>query len=151
MRIQDTFTPRGEVDIILKDKTGVVKTKRRINNLVVQTGKNLIAAAFHGSTADTVTHIGVGSNTPATAASTSQTALVDEVSPRIAAGSTLNSNPATIVYTATFGAGVATGAIAEAGLFTSLTSGTLVARTTFSSIPKEADDVLEITWTLIFG
>lgn len=151
MQIQDTFSPRGEVDIILKDKFGAVKTKRRINNLVVQTGKNLVAAAFHGSASDTVTHIGVGSNTPPAAASLGQTALVSEVTPRIATGSTLNSDPATIVYTATFGAGVATGDIAEAGLFTALTSGTLVARTTFSSIPKEADDVLEMTWTLIFG
>ena len=116
--------------------------------IVVQTGKNLIAANFFGSVSDTVSHIQVGTNSPATAAALSQTALVSPLTPKASATGTLNSDPANIVYTATFGAGVATGNVAEAGL---LASDTLVARTTFSAIPKEADDVIEITWTLNFG
>ena len=53
MQIQDKINPLGEVDIVLKNKFGRIKTKRKIKNLVVQTGKNLIAANFFGSVSDT--------------------------------------------------------------------------------------------------
>jgi hypothetical protein len=47
---------------------------------------------------------------------------------------------------ATFGAGVATGAITEAGVFNALTAGTMLCRTVFSVINKGALDTLVITW-----
>lgn len=152
MNLTETISIRGEVKISLIDsKTGIVKAKRNINNLVVQSGKDLIAAVFNGSSTATVTHVELGTNTPVTAAALTQTALVDPVTPRVAVTKTLNSNPATIEYEATFGPGVATGSIGEAGLLTAASAGTLVARTTFASIPKGADDLILVNWTLIFG
>lgn len=148
---QDFIQMTGKVDIICKDKDGIVKTRRKINNLVVQVGKDLIAAVFHGTVTDKVTHMALGSNSPATTANISQSHLISEVAPRVAITSTLNSSPANIVYTASFIAGQATGNVGEAGLFTASSAGTMVARTTFSSIPKEADDVIEVTWTITFG
>lgn len=152
MNIQDSITVRGVVGIVLTDATtGKVKARREVNNMVVQTGKDLIAANFAGLSADTVTHIGVGTNTPATPAASTQTALVDPITPRVSASDTVNTNPATIVYEAVFGPGVAVGSVGEAGLFTASTAGTMVARTTFANIPKGANDLLTVTWTLIFG
>lgn len=149
--INDQLAITGDVSIILRDKYGQIKLRKAIKNLVVQSGKNLIAATFRGDSSDTITHIGVGTNTPAAAADISQVALQDEILPRVAISSTLNSSPSNIVYVATFGAGVGTGNIGEAGLFTASTVGTMVSRTTFTTIPKEADDEIEITWTLNFS
>jgi hypothetical protein len=150
--IKDMISLRGEVSIVLTDAiTGRVKARRNINNLVVQGGKDLIAANFAGTAADTVTHIALGTNTPVTAAASSQTALMDPLTPRVSAADTVTTNPATIEYSAVFGPGVVTASIGEAGLFTASTGGAMVARTTFAAIPKGASDMLTITWTLIFG
>lgn len=149
-KIINDLSLTGEVAIVLRDiKTGRIKARREVNNLVVQSGKDLVATVFAGSAGDTITHIGLGEgNTPA---SLGQTALVTPLLPRVSVTGDLNTSPASIVYQVTFGAGVAVGDISEAGLFTAATSGTMVARTTFASIPKEADDELILTWTLIFG
>ena len=152
MKISDSIQIRGEVSIILRDATtNKVKAKRQVNNLVVQGGKDLIASNFAGNSADTVTHIALGGNDPVTAASLTQTALVDPYTPRVSATETVNSNPASIVYEATFGPGVVVDSIGEAGLFTASTGGIMVARTTFAAIPKDTNDLLTITWTILFG
>ena len=152
MKITDNIPTKGVVELYTRNvKTGRIGNKRKINNLVVQAGKDLIASAFAQVATETVTHIGLGENDPATPASLLQTDLVSPLSPRVAVSSTLNVGPASIVYEVTFGAGVVLGDIGEAGLFTSLTNGIMTARTTFASIPKEDDDELVITWTLIFG
>lgn len=150
MQLKDNIGVIGQVSIVLMDaETGQIKTRREINNLVVQTGKNLVAANFAGTSSDTVTHIALGGGT--TAASSGQTALVTPYTPRVACTTNVTANPATVVYESTFGPGVVTNSIAEAGLFTASTAGTMVARTTFSAIPKGANDLLVVTWTLIFG
>lgn len=152
MKTTDTISIRGEVSLVLTDTvTGKVKAKRQVNNLVVQGGKDLIAANFAGNAADTVTHIEVGTNSPPTAASLAQTALVSALTPRLTVSESVTANPATIIYGVVIGPGVHTASIGEAGLFTAITDGTMVARTTFAAIPKGADDMLTITWTLIFG
>jgi hypothetical protein len=152
MNLNDNIGIKGEVSLVCVDtRTGKVKAKREINNLVVQVGKDLVAAVFAGLSADTVTHVEMGTNTPATPVSSSQTSLVDPLSPRVSVTSTVNTGPASIVYEAEFGPGDATGSVGEAGLFTAASSGTMVARTTFSSIPKGADDKIIVTWTLLFG
>ena len=84
MKISDSIQIRGEVSIVLRDATtNKVKAKRQVNNLVVQGGKDLIASNFAGNSADTVTHIALGGNDPATAAALTQTVLVDPYTPRV--------------------------------------------------------------------
>lgn len=149
--IQDTMGLKGIVHLRLIGADGKTKTERKINNLVVQSGKDFIAAVFHGTAAGTVRYMGVGSNTPVTPPGLTQTNLVEPLPPRVSCTDVLAASPATITYEATFAPGVSTGDVAEAALFTTMTDGTMVARTTFPSIPKGPDDIIVCTWTLIFG
>lgn len=49
-------------------------------------------------------------------------------------------------YVATFGPGVGTAAITEAGIFNAASAGTMLARTAFPVINKGALDTLTLTW-----
>jgi hypothetical protein len=55
---------------------------------------------------------------------------------------------AVVTYVATFGPGVGTGAIVEAGIFNAASSGTMLCRTVFSVVNKGADDAMTITWQI---
>jgi hypothetical protein len=58
---------------------------------------------------------------------------------------------AIVTYTATFGAGVGTGALAEAGILNAAAAGTMLVRTTYAVINKGALDILNVTWTVTVG
>ncbi len=148
--LNETIKMFGTLSIKLTDENGNLKENREIKNLVVNAGKAFIAQSMLKTTTNTpaaVTHIGVG--TGATAAAVTDTALVTEIGTRQIA---TPSNVTTTVtndsaqYVASFGAGVATGAITEAGLFNASSAGTMVCRTVFSVINKGANDTLTITW-----
>jgi hypothetical protein len=53
-----------------------------------------------------------------------------------------------ITYTATFPAGTGTGAITEAGIFNASTAGTMLCRTTFPVVNKQAGDTIAVTWVV---
>lgn len=136
----------GHLSIQLHDEHGALKDSRKVPNLVVTAGKNFIASRIKDATATAMTHMAVG--TTATAAAAGDTTLGAEVgSSRTALTSTTVSTN-TVVYVCTFGAGVGTGALVEAGLFNASSAGTMLARTVFSTINKAAGDSLTITWTL---
>ena len=84
------------------------------NNLVVSAGKNFVASRLAGVTDDVMSHMAIG--TDSTAADAADTTLAAEAG-RVALTST-NVVDNEITYTATFGAGVGTGAIVEAGVLT---------------------------------
>lgn len=150
MKIIDGLPIKGIVSVVCRDtKTGKIKARRQVNNLVVQSGLNLAAAALKGETIVPLSLIALGENDPVTLASIEQTELVSPHTPSVSATVVLNQSPATIVYTATFGAGVVVGDVGEAGLFNA--DDLMGARTTFSNIPKGPDDEITVTWTLIFG
>jgi hypothetical protein len=92
-----------------------------------------------------MSHMAVGSSS--TAPANGNTALGAQISTRVALSSPTRSN-STITYVATFAAGQSTGAIVEAGIFNALTVGTMLCRTTFPVINKEADDILTINWNV---
>lgn len=135
----------GKVNFKLFDKEGNLKEEKNINNLVVTTGLEYIAARMAESGRPTqMSHmaIGEGTGTP----SLSDPGLGDEAG-RVAlsvAGGTPSGT--TITYAATFAAGVGTGAITEAGIFNDGTSGDMLCRTTFLVINKGVDDSLAVTW-----
>jgi hypothetical protein len=52
---------------------------------------------------------------------------------------------------ATFGPGVNTGAITEAGLFSASSGGTMFARKVFGVYTKEAGDTVVFTWQITIG
>ena len=139
--INDQISIKGALKIT---KNGEVV--REIDNLVVDTGKTLVASRIGSNTDNFVNYMGLG--TGSTAAAAGDTALVAEVGRSAAVSSTSISNPLDVVFTATFSAGVASGSITEAGLFNVASGGTLVARTAFAVVNKGPDDIITITWTV---
>lgn len=135
---------KGRLDIVLTGADGVVKETRHIDNLVVTAGKQFIAARMKDGTADPMSHMAVGEG--ATAPAVGNTALGDEKG-RVALSSTTVSG-ANVVYAATFGAGVGTGSLTEAGLFNAASAGDMLSRATFATLVKGGGDTIGVTWTI---
>ena len=147
-QFDDEVLSKGRVRIVLRDAlTGRFKEERDIDNLVVTAGKNHIAARMKdGGIPAQMSHMAVG--TGATAPVVGNTTLQTELT-RIAlsvAGGSVDAN--VVTYAATYGAGVGTGALTEAGILNNGSGGTLLARVTFAVINKGANDSMTITWTV---
>jgi hypothetical protein len=99
-----------------------------------------------GTSSAVMSHMAVG--TTNTAAAAGDTTLAAEVGSSRTALTSYNPSTNTIVAICTFGAGVGTGALVEAGLFNASSAGTMLCRTVFSTINKAAGDSLTITWTI---
>ncbi len=141
--IRDGLKITGAVEIKLFDKDGNVKDQRNIKNLVVTTGKEFIAERMVGTPA-VMSHMAIGSDN--TAADIADTALGSELG-RVALASSTSSG-AVVTNTATFGAGVGTGAVVEAGTFNAGSGGTMLCRSVFPVVNKGADDGMSISWTI---
>lgn len=123
-------------------KNGVVEQK--IKNLVVATGKELVAANLQGGSVSPITHMGVGTGT--TAAAAGDTALETQLDRNALSTSGGTVSGAVVTYECVWAPGDGTGALTEAGLFTAATGGTMLARTVFPVVNKGADDTVTITW-----
>lgn len=146
--IKDTFPVKGDLEITIVDSiTGELKLNRKEKNLVVTAGKNLIISRLASNGSAVIDHMAVGTNN--TAPNVTDTTLNTELT-RVALTSVSPAGNA-ITYVATFGVGVATGALVEAGLFNSSTAGTMLSRTTFAVVNKGVNDVMTITWTITVG
>lgn len=143
-------TPKvtGEVTFRHYNPAGELISEQTVKNLIVTTGLYHIAARMANTGTPTqMTHMALGSSstTPALA----DTALGAQLGTRAAlsvAGGTPANN--TITYSATFAAGVATGAVVEAGIFNASTAGVMLCRTTFPVINKNSGDSLAVTWVV---
>lgn len=142
--INDLIKVTGELKITVTNPEGNVKQEVVVPNLVVTTGKNLIASRLKDTTDAAMSHMAIG--TGSTAAAASDTALGNEAGRVALTSTTVTTN--SVAYVASFGAGTGTGAITEAGLLNASSSGTLLCRTVFSVINKGAADTLGITWTV---
>ena len=142
--------PTGTLTIEVKDAMGNTREVREVNNLIVNGGLAMLASRLKDASATVPSHMAVGTGTAAAAGS--QTALVAESS-RVAFSNvnlvTTNVTGDSLQYVATFGAGVATGTLTEAGLFNAATSGTMFSRTVFAAINKTASDSVTITWKIV--
>jgi len=143
--INEDLKLRGDVAIVLKDKDGNIKESREIHNLVVSSGLEFICSRMAGTSAGVMSHMALGSGT--TAASAGQTDLVSILGSREALDSTSASSN-TITYVSSFEAGEGTGAVTEAGIFNAASSGTMLCRTVFPAVNKQADDTMSVTWTI---
>ena len=141
----DDLKVTGSVNVVIHDDSGKQKENFTIPNLVVTTGLAYIASRMKDATATAMTHMAVG--TGSTAAAAGNTALETQLGSRVALTSTTVTSNST-AYVATFGAGVGTGALTEAGIFNASTSGTMLCRTLFAVINKGAADTMTITWTI---
>jgi hypothetical protein len=141
----DKIKVKGDVSIIVYDENMNVKEERFIPNLVVSSGTAWIASMCNAA-GTVMDAIAIGTGT--TAAAVTQTALVSENGRANLTSTTVSAN--VITYVATFGPGVGTGAVTEAGIFNSQTanSGTMLNRTTFSVINKGSSDTITISWSV---
>jgi len=144
--ITDTLKATGSLVIVVTGPDGKIKEKREVNNLVVNIGKNHIAARVTSNANVIMSHMAVGSAN--VAATSGQNLLLGETS-RVSLSSTSASANA-ITYNATFPAGSGTGTICEAGIFNAAgaNAGIILCRTRFNEINKAADDVIAITWNV---
>lgn len=134
----------GDIVAVLYDEHGNEKFRQEVKNLVVTTGKNLIASRLVGTASNVISHMAVGTGTTAPAAG--DTTLVTELTRVAISSGTASGNVAT--YVATFAPGVGTGSINECGLLNASTAGTLLARSTSVIVTKGALDTLALTWTI---
>ena len=146
MNLNELFKLTGKVHVTVTNEHGEV-VEQRAANLVVTTGKNFTASRMVGVASNVMSHmaIGAGSNAAAVGDTTLQTELA-----RVA----LTSSTATtnvVTYTATFGVGVATGPVREAGIFNATPAGTMLCRVVFDVVNKGANDTIAITWTVTVG
>jgi hypothetical protein len=142
--INDNLKLKGRVAMVLRDAEGNVKAEQEIRNLVVDAGLDFIASRMKDATATAMSHMAIGSGT--TAAASGDTALETELGRNALTSTTVTDNA--VAYVATFGAGVGTGAVTEAGILNAGTGGDMLCRTVFSVVNKAADDSLQITWTV---
>jgi len=144
--IKDNFQISGKLRIVVTDALGVVKVDKEEKNLVVTTGKGYIASRMVGTASAVMSHMAVG--TDSTAAVVGQTALLAQITGGRVALTSGTASGAIVTYVATFGAGVGSGAIVEAGIFNDSTAGTMLCRTVFDVVNKGADDSMQVTWTV---
>jgi len=143
--INDIVKPKGNLQILLTGPDGIVKTNHNVDNLVVTTGKQWIAARMYDSAEPAqMSHMAVGTDN--TAADVADTTLAVEAARVALTSTTVSTN--TTQYVASFPAGTGTGALVEAGILNDSSAGTLLCRTVFPVVNKGADDTLSITWTI---
>lgn len=145
MNFTDTFTPTGELEIVVRGPDGNIKEIRKAKNLVVTAGKTYLASRAVGTSTGIMSHMAIGTGTATPGAS--DTALGTEAG-RVTLASGSNAANA-ITYTATFPAGTGTGAITEAAVFNAASAPqTMLCRTTFPVVNKAAGDSIAVTWVV---
>ena len=143
--LTENFKLKGDVLIEVFDPvTGDLKDKREIHNLVVDVGLDFIASRMVGTAQAVMSHMAVGDDGTSPAAG--DTALGNELARQALTSSTAVDN--VVTYVASFGAGVGTGALEEAGIFNAGSGGTMLCHTTFAVVNKGASDAMTITWTV---
>jgi hypothetical protein len=142
--MQESVKLTGYIRFDLFDSEGQLKQHEEVKNVVVTVGKTYLAAwlmaASQAGMFMQYLALGTGTN----AASASDTTLQTELSTRVAG--TLTSSTNVWQNQGTFGPGVDTGAITEAGVLSASSAGTLLARQVFPVINKAAGDSLQVTW-----
>jgi hypothetical protein len=148
--MQETSKVAGTVHIVLRDANGNIKQEQILKNIIVAGGLAHIASRMQGVAQAAMGWMGVGTN--ATAEVVGNTLLGAEVARVATAVSTVTTTQAndTVQHVATFGAGVATGALTEAGIFNVVTANTglMLNRLTFAVVNKAAGDSLTMTWQI---
>lgn len=144
--VTDSIKATGKLDVYLYNASGEIKQAFSVPNLVVTVGKNLIASRLIGTSDTVMSHIAIGDSDNSLV--TANTALDSELArSALAVGYPTRTNN-TVTYSASFAEGVGTGAIVEAGIFNASSAGTMLCRTTFPVINKEASDYLTINWNV---
>lgn len=143
MRQIDSLKAKGSLQVVLTRADGTTE-EHSLHNLVVDTGLNYIVSRMKDTTDDAMSHMAIGAGT--TSAASGDTALGSELGRVSLTSTTVSTN--TVTYVATFGAGTGTGAVTEAGILNAASSGTLLCRTVFPVVNKQAGDSMTVTWVI---
>ena len=158
-KFKNMIEVQGALSIVVTDTlTNQIKQELYVPNLVVSTGKTFIASRMVGTSANIMSHMGIGTNS--TTELVSDTGLGAELT--VAGGYTgyaraalsiATSSSNVVTYSANFAANNPSapsgGAVLrEAGIFNASTAGTMLCRTTFPTVTKLPADALTITWTI---
>ncbi len=144
--MEDKFSMRGDVTIILRDKDGNVIDQREIENTIVDAGYDFICAVIGNTTQPNDmawTAIGTGS----TAVQGSDTTLATDLV-RVANVYAHSAGTKVFTHTADYAAGTGTGSIVESALLNAASAGTMLNRVVFDVINKGASDTLSVVWTI---
>jgi len=142
---------KGWVEIVVKDKDGNVKEKRKIDNVIVKVGKAEILALMSGLDDKVFKYVAIGTGiTPET---DDDTKLESEVT-RVQVGSitqeTIEFTNDTVAWSALFTATQINERvpITEAGIFNDSEGGVMLNRTVFDVVNVDfpAGDTFTITW-----
>jgi hypothetical protein len=144
--LKDSIKMTGELKLTLTNEKGDITKEIIIPNTVVTAGKGYIASRMKDATATAMSHMELGTGT--TAPVIGNTALETKITSSRTGLTSTTVTTNSVAYVVTFGAGVGTGAVTEAGIFNHATTGTMLCRTVFSVINKAAADTLGITWTV---
>lgn len=139
----------GDVTIVRTNALGEEIERRQIKNLVVTAGKNFIASRMVGTTSAVMSHMSIGSGqtSPAAGDTSLGTVLGTVTGASFTATNTAGTN--SITYTGVFAAGTGTGNVYEAGIFNGVPgTGSMLCRTTFPLVTKQAGDSITITWVV---
>lgn len=147
MNLHSYITLTGKLHIEKFDENNNLVEAIDVPNLVVSIGKEHVAERMVSDTESKMSHMAIGSGL--TVPATGNTTLGTELG-RVSLLSSIRSG-SNVTYTATFGAGVGTGAITEAGIFNDSASGSMLCRTTFPVITKDAAQTIAISWTVTVG
>lgn len=135
----------GRLICYIFDENGKLIDQFTHHNLLVTAGLQHIASLLEDATAPTeMSHMAIGSGT--TPAAAGDTTLETELG-RVALTSRTRTG-AQVEYVASFGAGVGTGTVTEAGIFNDASAGTLLCRSVFGDKTKAAGETFEFHWTI---
>jgi hypothetical protein len=155
--VENDIKMTGDVTIVRTDQSGVEVERREIKNLVVTVGKNFIASRMVGTTAAVMSTMSIGSGSSAASASNTslEAVLGNATGVNFTAANADGTN--SVTYIGVFPAGTGTGTVFEAGVFNGAPSagglsgtdgGTMLCRTTFPIVTKQAGDSIAITWVV---
>ena len=143
--IDESMQLHGAMTLIVSRANGNTETIYR-DNLIVNVGFDFIADAIGKSASRPAVMGYIALGTGTTAAAATQSALVTELD-RNAATYAHTAGTKTFTFTTTFAAGVATGALTEAGVFNAASAGIMIDRVVFPVVNKGADDTLTTVFT----
>lgn len=142
--MSENIKMKGSMVGVLKKANGEVQTVRK-DNIILNAGFDFICDAIGKASGrpNAMGYIAIGSG--ATAAAANQTSLTAEIT-RKAATYTHTAGTKVMAFSTTFGAGIGTGAVCEAGVVNASSGGTFLDRLTFAVINKGVDDELTMTF-----
>ena len=146
--IQENLKIRGDVHVAKRNTITGYTEEFDIKNLVVDAGIEFMLFSMIDA-ARPSGMIGMALGSGSTAANDADTALETELGRATITTSTVSSATNSIEFQTTFAPGVGTGAVTEAGILNSdTTGGTMLCRTVFPVINKLAADEVIISWVI---